>query len=127
MGASGFPTGSLDPVPDFADDTSSELERKTRALQWVCITEAISYSVLLAFWLSGNRIGTAVTGSLHGVVVLAFAAMVLLIRADMRWTWWYVALVLLTGPIGAIIVYERIRRHGVPEEHRIKTARSPIA
>jgi hypothetical protein len=108
-------------VPDFADDTSSELERKARALQWVCIAEAISYCLLLYFWLSGNGVGTAVTGSLHGVVVMAFAAMVVLITREMGWSWGYVALVLLTGPIGALLVYERIRRHGVPEAHRIGT------
>jgi hypothetical protein len=111
-------------VTDFAGDTSSELERKARALQWVCIVEATTYMVLLYFWLSGNHIGTAVTGSLHGFVVLTFAAMVILITRDMGWSWWYVALVLLTGPIGAVLVYERIRHDGVPEAHRVKTRRA---
>ena len=109
-------------VPDFVDATSSELERKARALQWVCVAEAVTYSVLLFFMVTGNATGRALTGSLHGIVVLAFAAMVIMITPAMRWSWWYVVAVLLTGPIGAIAVYERIRRRGVPEEYRIKTA-----
>ncbi|MGZ8734175.1 MAG: DUF3817 domain-containing protein [Acidimicrobiia bacterium] len=109
-------------MPDFADATSSELERKARALQWVCVAEALTYSLLLYFMITGNDLGRALLGSLHGVIVLAFAAMVIMITRAMRWSWWYVVLVLLTGPIGAILVYERIRRHGVPEEFRIKTA-----
>lgn len=109
-------------MPDFVDATSSELERKARALQWVCVAEAATYSVLLYFMITGNDLGRTLTGSLHGVVVLAFAAMVIMITPAMRWSWWYVVAVLLTGPIGAILVYERIRRHGVPEEYRIRTA-----
>jgi len=110
-------------VPDFVDATSSELERKARALQGVCVAEALTYSVLLYFMITSNDTGRALMGSLHGVIVLAFAAMVIMITPAMRWSWWYVVAVLLTGPIGAILVYERIRRHGVPEEFRIRTAR----
>lgn len=108
-------------MPDFVDATSSELERKARALQWMCWTEAITYSALFLFWVSGNAVGTAVMGSIHGLTVLAFAAMLIMITPAMRWSWWFDAAVLLTGPIGAIVVYERLRRHGVPEEYRIAT------
>jgi hypothetical protein len=110
-----------DGMPDFADATSSELERKARALQVVCIGETTTYAVLLYFMVTGNEVGRALMGSLHGVVVLAFAAMVIMITPAMRWPWWYAAVVILTGPIGALVVYERIRRRGVPEEHRIAT------
>ena len=45
----------------------------------------------------------------------AFAAMVIFIAKDMRWRWTFVAVALLTGPIGrSVLVYERIRREGVP-------------
>jgi hypothetical protein len=108
-------------VPDFADATSSELERKARALQGVCIAETTTYAVLLFFMVTGNDAGRALMGSLHGVVVLAFAAMVVMITPAMRWPWWYTVVVIVTGPLGAILVYERIRRAGVPEEHRIRT------
>lgn len=101
-------------MPDFADDTSTELERKARALQWVSVLEAMSYAILLGFMIARSSIGVRVVGSVHGLVVLGFAAMVLMIAGPMRWSWRWVVAVLVTGPIGAILVYERIRRHGVP-------------
>ncbi|HEX7521516.1 MAG TPA: DUF3817 domain-containing protein [Acidimicrobiia bacterium] len=100
---------------DFADDTSTELERKARALQWVAIVETASYGVLLAFWIAAMPVGIAVTGSVHGMIFLAFAAMVIMITPAIHWSWWFTALVLVTGPIGALIVFERLRREGVPE------------
>ena len=40
---------------DFADDTSTELERKAVALKWVSLIETLSYVGLAAFWLTGNK------------------------------------------------------------------------
>ncbi len=100
---------------DFADDTSTELERKARALQWVAVVETLSYCVLAAFWIAAMPVGIAVTGSVHGTIFLAFAAMVIMITPAMHWSWWFTSLVLVTGPIGALIVFERLRREGVPE------------
>jgi hypothetical protein len=54
-------------------------------------------------------------GFFHGWIFLAFAAMVVFIARPMRWSWAFVAVALLTGPIGSILVYERIRRGGVPQ------------
>ncbi len=107
---------------DFADDTSTELERKAGALKWVSLIETFSYVGLAAFWLSGNKPGTAIFGSLHGMVFLGFAAMVVMITRSMDWGWLFAAVALFTGPLGSLLVYERIRRHGVPEHARRRTA-----
>jgi Domain of unknown function (DUF3817) len=110
-------------VPDFADDTSTELERKARALSIVALVETCSYLLLFYFWQIGKSdAGTAIVGSLHGMIWLAFCAMVIMIAPAMRWTWTYVAVVILTGPIGAVLVWARIRREGVPEDAK-RTAR----
>jgi hypothetical protein len=53
-------------------------------------------------------------GSAHGMVFLAFAAMVLGVRADMGWSWTYAAAVIILGPVGSLMVYSRLRREGVP-------------
>ena len=111
-------------MPDFADDTSTELERKADALKWVSLVEGITYVGLLFFWLSGNRIGTVLFGSLHGMIFLAFSGMVLLIARDIEWSWLFAVIAIVTGPIGAFLVYERIRRDGVPEHARRRTARA---
>jgi hypothetical protein len=103
-------------VPDFADDTTTELERKASALRWVSLIETVTYVALFIFWQSGSAIGTALLGSIHGMVFLAFCGMVVGIRAAMGWTWGYVALAVLLGPIGAVLVFARLRREGVPAE-----------
>jgi hypothetical protein len=106
-------------VPDFAGDTTTELERKARALSWVALVETLSYTLLLYLWLiAQNDLGTKLVGSVHGMIALAFAAMVLMITPAMRWSWWFAALVIVTGPVGALIVFARIRREGVPTEQR---------
>lgn len=109
---------------DFADDTRTELERKADALKWVSLVEGCSYVALAGFWLIGNKIGTVLFGSLHGMIFLAFAAMVVMIRRDMEWSWPFAVVGIVAGPLGPLLVYERIRRRGVPERAR---RRAPTA
>jgi Domain of unknown function (DUF3817) len=98
-------------VPEFADDPSSELERKSKALQVMALVETVSYLVLFYFWvLSPNDVVRKVVGFFHGLVWLAFVSMVVLIRESIGWSWAYTALVVLTGPIGGLLVFARIRR-----------------
>lgn len=103
-------------MPDFADDETTELERKASALRWVSLIETCTYIALFIFWQAGSAIGTALLGSIHGMVFLAFAAMVLGIREAMGWTWAYVVWSIVLGPIGAVMVYARLKRDGVPAE-----------
>lgn len=104
-------------MPDFADDPSSELARKAKALSVVALVETFTYLLLFYFWqIVPNQAGTAIVGSIHGMVWLAFCAMVIMITPAMRWSWWYTALVIVTGPIGALVVWHRLRA-GVPDHH----------
>ena len=110
-------------VTDFAGDTTTELERKARALSVVALVETCSYLLLFYFWqIAKSDAGTAIVGSLHGMIWLAFCAMVIMIAPALRWTWLYVAVVIVTGPIGAVLVWARLRR-GVPDEATTPTAR----
>jgi hypothetical protein len=105
-------------VPDFADDPTTELERKARALKWVALTESITYCILFYFWIvDPNTAGKAITGSIHGMVWLTFCSMVVMITKEMGWTWKYSIAVIVLGPIGGVMVWERIRREGVPGAH----------
>jgi hypothetical protein len=45
-----------------------------------------------------------------------------MITRAMEWTWLFAAIALVTGPFGSLLVYERIRRQGVPERARRRTA-----
>jgi hypothetical protein len=98
-------------VPDFADDTSSELERKAKALKFMALFETVTYLLLAYFWLVVPNTGIkAVVGFFHGLVWMAFVAMTVIIRPDIGWTWGYTALVVLTGPIGGVLVWWRLRQ-----------------
>ena len=117
------PHRTLPGVPDFADEETTELERKARALSWVALTETVTYLVLFYFWIvDPNVAGKAITGSIHGMVWLSFVAMVVMITSDMGWSWKYSVAVIVLGPIGGIMVWERIRREGVPEHQRTRPA-----
>jgi hypothetical protein len=103
-------------MPDFADDTSSELERKARALSVVALVETCSYLLLFYFWqIAKSDAGTAIVGSLHGMIWLAFCAMVIMITPAMHWTWLYTGVVIVTGPVGAVMVWVRLRSDTVPK------------
>lgn len=106
-------------MPDFADDPKTELERKAEQLKWLALIETVSYVLLFGFWaVLDNLVGTKVMGFFHGWIVIAFAVMVVWIWPSMGWRWYWIPLALLTGPLGGILVHEKIRRDGVPVERR---------
>jgi nitrate/nitrite transporter NarK len=101
---------------EYAGDPHTELDRKAEQLKWVAFLETLSYVLLFVFWaVLHNVIGTKIMGFFHGWIFLAFATMMIFIAKPMHWTWKFVAVGLLTGPIGALLVYERIRRDGAPQ------------
>jgi hypothetical protein len=48
---------------------------------------------------------------------MAFVAMVVLIKPKTTWSWWYVVLVVVTGPIGGLLVFARLQAEGVPDQY----------
>jgi hypothetical protein len=105
-------------VPDFAGDTTTELERKLGPLKVVCLLETATYLALLFVWLGlRSHIGTLLVASVHGMVSTAFGLMMLTIFKPMGWSWRFLVVSIVTGPIGAVIVYERVRREGAPAPH----------
>lgn len=98
-------------MPDFADDTSSELERKAKALKVVALLESVSYVTLFYFWIiAPNDAIKAVVGFFHGLIWMAFVAMTVIITPAIGWTWLYCAVVVVTGPIGGLMVFARLQR-----------------
>jgi hypothetical protein len=112
-------------VPNFADDQSSELERKAKALKFMALFETVTYLLLAYFWLVvPNDAMKAVVGFFHGLVWMSFVAMTVLIRAEIGWSWGYTVLVVVTGPIGGVLVWWRL--HQTPREVLVPRA-SPSA
>lgn len=56
-----------------------------------------------------SETGVSIVGMTHGLLFLAYALLVVIDREHFGWSWGFVALVILTGPVGAIIVLERLR------------------
>lgn len=70
----------------------------------------MSFLALLWMMVTGSEGGVSVTGAIHGFLFLAYALLVLRDREVFGWSWGFVAVAILTGPIGAIVVLERLRR-----------------
>lgn len=114
-----FVSGTNVGLVEYVDDRHGELERKVAWLRVVALIETVTYLVLLVAWISGNAYGKSLAGSVHGMVWLAFVAMEVGVRKPMGWTWAWVGATVVTGPIGALMVYGRIRRSGVPASARV--------
>ena len=95
---------------DFADDTSTELERRITPLKVISLVEAGMWAFAAIFWLMGSRAAQLLLWSAHGMVVLAFAGMVLLIYRQVEWGLPFALFAVLTGPVGALAVFIRLRR-----------------
>src|SRR6185312_7801090 len=102
-------------MPQFADDPRTELDRKAEQLKWVALIETCGYGVLFfCFAIWQNVPATKVTGFFHGWIFIAYAVMVVWIFPSIEWAWWWPPVALLTGPIGGILLFEKIRRDGAP-------------
>jgi integral membrane protein len=91
----------------MADRASDAPARRLRA---VSVLETVSFLVLVWMMVSHNDAGISVTGAIHGVLFLGYALLVLRDREVFGWSWAFVAVAILTGPVGAIVVLEKLRR-----------------
>ena len=83
---------------------------KARQLAAVSILETLSFIALLGAMYLGSDGGVSVVGMIHGLLFLAYAVLVFRDHRDFGWTTGFMLVAILTGPIGAIIVLERLRR-----------------
>ena len=79
-------------------------------LRWLSVVETLSFIALLSMMLTGNEQGVSIVGAIHGFLFLAYAILVVRDRETFGWSWGFVAAAVLTGPIGPILVLERLRR-----------------
>lgn len=89
------------------------MSRAAIAIAWLSITETISFLLLLAMMATGNELGVSVVGMIHGLLFAAYALMVWFQRTDLGWSTRFAVIAILTGPVGAIIALERLRRDHV--------------
>ena len=88
------------------------MSNKARQLAAVSILETLSFIALLVVMVMGSESGVSVVGMIHGLLFLAYAVIVFRDHRDLGWTTGFMLVAILTGPIGAIVVLERLRRDG---------------
>ncbi|HVM34815.1 MAG TPA: DUF3817 domain-containing protein [Actinomycetota bacterium] len=81
-------------------------------LRLVSLLETISFLALLTMMASESEAGVSVVGLVHGLLFLGYAVLVLSEREELGWTWTFAIVAIITGPVGAILVLERLRREG---------------
>ena len=86
------------------------MSQKTRRLGAISIVETVSFIALLTAMFLHSEIGISILGAIHGLLFLAYAYFVWVDHDDLGWPTWFAVVAVLTGPIGAIIVLERLRR-----------------
>lgn len=79
-------------------------------LRLVSVLETVSFLTLLLMMIVESESGVSVVGLLHGLLFLWYALLVLSDRVELGWSWKFAVLVIVTGPVGAIVVLERLRR-----------------
>ena len=79
------------------------------ALRWTAIVETASFVLLMTMVILDNRSGVRIVGMTHGMLFLAYVALVLAVRRTQRWSWGFTTLAVIAGPVGALIVPQRLR------------------
>lgn len=80
----------------------------------IAALEAASFLLLLAFviakYTGGDESGVQMMGPIHGTLVLVYAALVLALRDQQRWSLKTVLLLLLASavPLGGFVVERRV-------------------
>jgi integral membrane protein len=88
----------------------TDVRTASRRLAVVSILETVSFLVLVAMMLAGSDAGVSISGMVHGLLFLLYAGLVVVDREVFGWSWGFVAVAVLTGPVGAIVVLEHLRR-----------------
>ncbi len=92
-------------------ETNRAASRAAALLKTVSILETISFVILLTMMIRHNETGVSVAGATHGLLFLWYVVLVWRDRALFGWSPSFLAVAILTGPLGAIVVLERLRRH----------------
>lgn len=85
---------------------------KARRLGWISIVETLSFLVLLGAMLARNDPLISIIGAIHGMLFLAYAFFVWVDHDDLGWGRWFAIGSIVTGPLGAVVVLEKLRRDG---------------
>jgi integral membrane protein len=78
------------------------------ALRWTAIVETVSFVALMVAVVLHSERGVSVLGMTHGLLFMAYAALVLAVRKGQGWSGGFTALAIIGGPVAALFVPERL-------------------
>lgn len=92
-----------------------------RSFRVIAVVESISYLMLLAAAVAKRALDmpelVSYAGPIHGAIFLAYAALTLIVRDELRWGWGTTAVVALAAivPFGGIYVERRYLHDPQPD------------
>ncbi len=89
---------------------TDETNNKVNRLRLTSILETVSFLILLVMMVTENEAGVSLVGAIHGLLFLAYALFVWMDHNELGWTTPFAVVSIITGPLGAILVLERLRR-----------------
>jgi integral membrane protein len=78
-------------------------------LKWTCVLETISFVMLLAAMAVGGESAVSAVGAVHGLLFLGYVGLLLAWRRSQSWSTSFTLMAVLTGPVGPVVVLERLR------------------
>jgi integral membrane protein len=94
--------------------TSVDPRRLIFPLGVISVLETVSFLVLLGgMAVLDHGSLRSFLGLLHGMLFLAYAVLLMLTHRTLGWSARFMVLGILTGPVGAVIVLERMRRESL--------------
>lgn len=99
-------------IIETSTNEPAENRVKARRLGWISIVETLSFLVLLGAMLADNDQLISIIGAIHGLLFLAYAYLVWVDHEELGWGRWFAIGSIVTGPVGAIVVLEKLRRDG---------------
>lgn len=94
--------------------TGVDVASRRKRLGWTSVLETLSFFALLGAMLAESEVGVSVIGATHGLLFLAYAFFVWVDHDELGWRTPFALLCVLTGPVGAVVALERLRRDRRP-------------
>lgn len=92
------------------------------ALRWTAIVETLSFVALMIAVAMHSEGGVSVLGMTHGLLFMAYAALVFAVRTTQGWSWGFTALAIVGGPVAALFVPHHLRDPERIEDREVANA-----
>ena len=85
-------------------------QRRPRIIAGLSALETLTFAFLLVAMARKNESAVSIMGLIHGLLFASYALAVWSWHGRLRWSLPFAVVAILTGPLGAVLALERIRR-----------------